>query len=48
MLRRLMVTSVMVLVAFVAGMLSERSHQAELCDASGGEWRPAGFCASEE
>jgi len=47
MLRRLMVTTCMVLVAFVAGMLTERSHQADLCETSGGQWMRAGFCTSE-
>ena len=34
-------------VLFVAGMLYERGHQQDLCDASGGQWMRAGFCASE-
>ncbi|MEM1272834.1 MAG: hypothetical protein AAGF88_03400 [Pseudomonadota bacterium] len=31
-------------IAFVAGMLSERAHQQSLCERSGGVWFGAGFC----
>ena len=31
-------------LAFLAGMLAERSHQQGLCDRSGGTWLRAGFC----
>lgn len=48
MLRRLMVTVFVGMAAFVAGMLTERSHQADLCETSGGQWMRAGFCASED
>ena len=34
-------------VAFLAGMLSERSHQHDLCEERGGEWQRAGYCLGE-
>lgn len=47
MLRRLMVTVVLGMAAFLAGMTTERSRQADICDASGGQWMRAGFCLAE-
>ncbi|MBO6604318.1 MULTISPECIES: hypothetical protein [Paracoccaceae] len=35
----------LLLLAFLAGVLFERSHQQGLCERSGGAWMRAGFCA---
>ncbi|WP_194287141.1 hypothetical protein [Tritonibacter aquimaris] len=34
-------------VAFVAGILFERYHQRDLCNQSGGQWGPAGYCVGK-
>lgn len=34
-------------IAFISGILFERSHQKDLCAKSGGQWIRAGFCAGE-
>ena len=48
MFRRLIVTPILLAVAFVAGMLFERGHQRDHCEAIGGEWFRAGFCAAAQ
>ncbi|WJY22007.1 MULTISPECIES: hypothetical protein [Rhodobacterales] len=42
---RLIRLVVFMILAFVAGMIFERTHQQGLCDQSGGQWMRAGFCA---
>lgn len=37
---------VLLLIAFVAGMLFERNAQAERCLAKGGEWLPGSICSA--
>jgi len=44
---RLLRTLILLVAAFGAGMLYERAHQIDLCEASGGQWMRAGFCAAE-
>ncbi len=44
---RLIRLSVMLAMAFVAGMFFERSHQMGLCETSGGQWLRAGFCGEK-
>ncbi|WP_172684799.1 hypothetical protein [Phaeobacter sp. 11ANDIMAR09] len=34
-------------IAFISGILFERSHQKEECAAAGGQWARAGFCVGE-
>ncbi|WP_175479968.1 hypothetical protein [Paracoccus homiensis] len=41
---RLVRFCVLMSAAFLAGMMSERAHQRELCEASGGQWMRAGIC----
>ncbi len=45
MLRRMIMTPILLMVAFVAGMMTERAHQQDLCEKSGGQWMRAGLCA---
>ncbi len=42
---RLVRLSVLLLIAFVAGIFFERGNQKDLCGASGGQWVRAGYCA---
>ena len=44
MLRRLIVTPILLVAAFVAGMMAERAHQRDLCEESGGAWMQGGVC----
>ena len=43
---RLIRLIVLLMVAFVAGILFERADQKENCKTSGGQWMRAGFCAN--
>ncbi|MBV0910960.1 hypothetical protein [Anianabacter salinae] len=45
MIRRLFTTIILCGIAYVAGMMAERGNQKDLCEASGGVWMRAGFCA---
>ena len=42
---RLFRVSVLILLAFVAGILFERFNQSDQCAKNGGQWDSAGFCA---
>jgi len=44
---RLIKTPLLLLIAFLAGLMFERSQQNELCIKSGGQWMRAGFCATK-
>lgn len=46
-MRRLFLTLILCGVSYVAGMLSERANQSDLCETSGGQWMRAGFCVNE-
>ncbi|WCR14598.1 hypothetical protein [Paracoccus seriniphilus] len=35
---------VMMLLAFVGGIMFERAHQRDLCEDSGGDWMGVGIC----
>lgn len=37
-------TLILILVAFVAGVLFERAHQRSLCEEAGDIWLKAGVC----
>ncbi|MFV0410189.1 MAG: hypothetical protein ACK5LJ_10990 [Paracoccus sp. (in: a-proteobacteria)] len=37
----------LLMLAFVAGIFVERSHQINLCEQSGGIWIRAGFCGEK-
>lgn len=43
-LLRLFRLTIFVLIAFVAGLFVERSHQMSRYEATGGIWLPTGFC----
>ena len=44
---RLFRLAILMMFAFVAGILFERSHQIDLCKNSGGIWLRAGFCGEK-
>lgn len=44
---RLIRLSVLLLLAFAAGMFVERGHQMDRCSAEGGKWLPAGICGGK-
>jgi hypothetical protein len=41
---RLIRLSLMLIAAFVAGMVVERAHQHDRCEESGGQWLRNGIC----
>ncbi|MFW2544226.1 hypothetical protein ACN2XU_16445 [Primorskyibacter sp. 2E107] len=43
---RLIRLFVLLLIAFVAGMLFERNAQADRCIALGGQWLPGSICSA--
>ena len=42
---RLIRLIILLIVAFVAGMIHERNNGRDLCNQTGGQWMRAGFCA---